>query len=386
MVQKLLRLLIVTALLITIGLPSTKAQAAEGIEIHTPYTGISVSPGESISYSFEIFNHTSNIQQVEVDVEDLAEGWDYSIVSGGWDLQEISVKPDEPAQLTIDIAVPLQVEKGNYRFKTVATSSSGLQAELPMVVTISEQGTFSTELSTEQPNMQGHSDSTFNYTVELRNRTASEQTYALVANLPRGWQIDFKSDGDSVTSVTVDSNGTKNITVNLTPPTEVAADTFQIPIAATNDSTQAELTLEAVITGTYGIELTTQSGRLSEEITAGKDKRINLVVRNTGTAPLTDVSLSANQPQGWEVDYESDSIAKIEPGESVNVQATVSASNKSIAGDYVVEMTANAPEVSSNAQFRIAVKTSMLWGWVGILIIVAVIGGIYYLIRKYGRR
>jgi len=36
--------------------------------------------------------------------------------------------------------------------------------------------------------------------------------------------------------------------------------------------------------------------------------------------------------------------------------------------------------------FRITVETSMLWGLIGVLIILVVIGGIYYLIRKYGRR
>ena len=44
------------------------------------------------------------------------------------------------------------------------------------------------------------------------------------------------------------------------------------------------------------------------------------------------------------------------------------------------------PEVNENEQFRIAVKTPMLWGWVGILVIVVAVGGVYYLFRKYGRR
>ena len=55
-------------------------------------------------------------------------------------------------------------------------------------------------------------------------------------------------------------------------------------------------------------------------------------------------------------------------------------------GDYVATMEARTPEVNATAQFRIAVKTPMLWGWVGILVIVVAVGGVYYLFRKYGRR
>lgn len=66
--------------------------------------------------------------------------------------------------------------------------------------------------------------------------------------------------------------------------------------------------------------------------------------------------------------------------------AVVKASKKAIPGDYVVKMEARTPEVNSAAEFRIAVKTPIIWGWLGILIIIAACGGVYYLFRKYGRR
>jgi uncharacterized membrane protein len=33
-----------------------------------------------------------------------------------------------------------------------------------------------------------------------------------------------------------------------------------------------------------------------------------------------------------------------------------------------------------------SVRTPMLWGWIGIFIIIAAIGIVWYLFRKYGRR
>ena len=47
---------------------------------------------------------------------------------------------------------------------------------------------------------------------------------------------------------------------------------------------------------------------------------------------------------------------------------------------------AKTPEVTADAQFRISVKTPLFWGWVGVLVILAAVGGVYCLFRKYGRR
>ncbi|GAA0326153.1 NEW3 domain-containing protein [Bacillus carboniphilus] len=386
MFKKLFHSIILVGLLLGAVLPVPKGVAAEGIELYTPYTGISVTPGETIDYSMDVINHTSSNQSIQVSMNELLPEWEYTINSGGWDLQEISVQPGESESLSVNITVPLQVEKGTYTFKAVAEANSGLETELPLSVTVSEKGTFKTEMTTEQSNLEGDADSSFDYTAEIKNRTAEEQHYALIAEAPKGWTVDFEVDGKSVTSITVDSNATKNVKVSVSPATNVKSDTYQIPVRASNESTSAELVLEAAITGSYGIELSTPSGRLSEDITAGDEKTIDLVVKNTGTLPLQDISLTSSKPANWEVTFDPKKINKLEPGKSETIQATIKASKNAIAGDYVVEMEATAPESSSSAQFRMSVKTSMLWGWIGVFIIAGVIGGIFYLIRKYGRR
>ena len=59
----------------------------------------------------------------------------------------------------------------------------------------------------------------------------------------------------------------------------------------------------------------------------------------------------------------------IQPGQTARVFATVKATKNAIAGDYVTNIEARTQEISAKAQFRISVETSMLWGWMGILII-----------------
>jgi uncharacterized membrane protein len=370
------------AALLSLSVWGTAASAEGGVELYTPYTSVTVPPGESISYSVDVMNQTAQIQTVELAVESVPDKWDYELTAGGRSVQKISVKPKDSQNVNLQVTVPLEVEKGSY---SIVLAAKGM-ASLPLTVNVSEKGTFKTELTTKQPNMEGHSDSTFNYTVTLKNRTAAKQLYALKADAPQGWDIQYSVDGKNVTSVNLDPNGSQDISITVRPPDQVKADTYKIPIHASGNGTGAQVELEAVVTGTYALELSTPSGNLSADITAGSTKKVKLKVTNKGTSPLKDIELSANTPTNWEVTFEPKKIASLEPGKSAEVDATIKADSKAIAGDYIVSLTAKTAEKSADAQLRMTVKTSVLWGWIGILIILAVIGGIAYLFRTYGRR
>lgn len=360
--------------------------SASAFSLFTPYTGISVTPGETIDYDLELINNTGQVQNTTFTIDNLPDDWTYTITSNGRDINQLSVKANDTQELNLEIQVPLQIEKGEYSFTLIARGNGGETTSLPFRVNITEQGTFKTELESEQPNMEGHADSTFSYQVTLKNRTADEQHYSLSSGAPQGWDVQFKADGNNITSATLEANSTKDIDIEVTPPENVKADTYTIPIQAATNATSATMELEAVITGSYDLELSTPTGNLSTDITAGREKTIELQLTNTGTADLRDIELSGELPPDWEITFEQDTIQKIEAGQSTNVKATIKASKDAIAGDYVANISAQAPEASAEATFRISVETSVLWGFVGILIILAVIAGMVYLFKKYGRR
>jgi uncharacterized membrane protein len=356
--------------------------AANGVTLYTPYTKISVRPGESIDYTIDVINNTGELQNVAISLAGLQKDWDYILKSGGWNIRQISVLPNEKKTLSLKVEVPLKVNKGNYRFKVLA----GGFGSLPLVVEVSEQGTFKTEFTTSQSNMEGHANVTYTFKASLKNRTADKQLYALLANAPRGWDVTFKADFKQVTSVDIEANSAKDITIEIKPPERIEAGKYKIPVGAATNETSANLDLEVAITGSYDLELTTPRGLLSTNITAGHEKRIELVVRNTGSSALTDIKLNYSAPLNWDVVFDPKSIDQLEPGKDALVYATIKADSKAIAGDYVTNIEVKTPEASSKASFRISVKTPMLWGWVGILIILGAMGGVYFLFRKFGRR
>lgn len=369
------------ALSLTMNGPSA-AKAAGTLDLYTPYPAITVTPGESIQYTVDVINNGAAIESTDLKLENLPPKWESELTADGWSVQTIAVKPKESRSLTLQVDVPLDANKGVYHLQLQAPGKT----QLPLTVNVSQQGTFKTELTSEQTNMEGHADSQFAYNASLRNRTADKQLYALTAQAPQGWDVQFKSEGKSVTSVQVDANGSKDIDIEVRPPENAQAGAYKIPVKAATSSTSAQLEFEAVITGSYDVEVSTPSGLLSTDVTAGDSRKLQLKVSNTGSADLRGLELRANTPAKWEVTFEPKQIDKLAAGQSAEVTATIKADSKAIAGDYVVDVSVNSPEASDDAQFRVAVKTSLLWGWLGVLVIVAVAGGVAYLFRTYGRR
>jgi len=357
-------------------------QADESVNLYTPYTKISVPPGESVDYAIDVINKSKELKNVDISVTGIPRGWNYVIKSGGWTIRQLSVLPGEKKSFSLKVEIPLKVNKGNYPFKVIA----GGFDSMPLIINISEQGTFKTEFTTGQSNMEGHSNSNFTFSAVLKNRTADKQLYALMADAPRGWNVTFKVSNQQVTSVNPEANSTTPVIIEVKPPEKIEAGKYKIPVSATTNSSTANLDLEVVIRGSYSMELTTPAGLLSTNIIAGDSKRVELLLKNTGSSELRDITLQFTAPVNWDVTFDPKKVDLLQPGKSAQVFATLKADNKAIPGDYLTNIDAKTPETSSKVSFRISVETPMLWGWIGVLVILVALGSVYYLFRKYGRR
>lgn len=353
---------------------------AQSLSLYTPFTKVTASPGDKIDFQVEVLNNSNVILTSDIRVNGLPENWEYEIKSGSWSVERISVKPKDKQSLTFHVFVPLKVEKGNYNLSLIAGNS------LPIQIELTEEGTYKTEFSSSQLNVEGAVNSTFTYNTELYNRTADVQVYAFRAQVPSGWNAIFKSNNQQVSSVTVDPNEISNITIEVTPAENAKSGKYEIPITASNGQNLSELILESVVTGSYDLKLSSESGLLSDHIRAGNRKQLKFQVKNTGSSVLNNVQLNGSAPANWEISFEPSKINKIGPGESQTVLLNLKASNKALSGDYLVDLEAKVPEKTSKVSLRVTVKASLFTGWLGLLIIFFSIYLIYYLFKKYGRR
>lgn len=354
--------------------------ASDSVSLYTSYTKISVPPGETIDYSIDVINNSRELKKVDVSLAGMPKGWNYSLKSGGWNIGQLSILPGEKKSLSLKVEIPLKVNKGSYRFKIVADGFEPLS----LVVVISEQGTFKTELTTGQSNREGYANSSFTFNANLKNRTADKLMYALMADVPQGWNVTFKSNGQQITSVSTEPNITEPITIDIKAPDKIESGKYKIPVSAVTNTSSATMLLEVVIKGYYNMELITPTGLLSSTIEAGDKKRVELLIKNTGSTELTAIKLDFSAPVNWDVTFDPKQVDMLPPGKTAQVFATIKANKKAIPGDYVTNLEAKIPELSSKISFRISVETPMLWGWIGVLIIIVALGIVYFLFRKYG--
>ncbi|MFI2742691.1 NEW3 domain-containing protein [Zhouia sp. PK063] len=378
--KKRLPYLILSFLVLSVFSP--QLSTAQSVSLYTPYTSITVPPGQSIDYAVDIINNTGAIKSPKIEVTGLPKDWSYNLKSGGYTVEEVSELPREKEKVTLKVNVPLKVDKGTYHFNIIAPGYSSL----PLTVTVSKQGNYNAEFSSDQINIEGAANSTFTYNAQLRNGTEESKVYALHSLAQPGWEVTYRSNGKQVSSVNIDANQTQRITVQVHPPSDAKAGKYDIPVLANAGSITTRLNLQAAITGSYKLELTTPTGLLSTDVTSGDERKVKLEVKNTGSVPLNNVTLMANTPAKWDVTFNPKTVKALASGKSEEVYATIKVADKALAGDYETEFEAKSSQTSTNAKFRVTVKTSMLSGWLGILIILMALGSVYTLIKKYGRR
>lgn len=235
-------------------------------------------------------------------------------------------------------------------------------------------------------NIEAPSNEPFRYTTTLTNGSAQLVNYNFNAQLPEGWQISYRVEGSLVTSLQMQPNKAQEISIEISCPITAKPDKYKIPLRAISPIDTLQLALEAVVKGSYALELTTASGRLSDEVVSGSSKEVLLKVKNSGTLPLNTLELTSQLPSRWEASFDPSTIKQLEAGKSIDVKVNVKVPDKTIAGDYAAKFEVKSPQSSADISFRMIVKTSLLSGWIGMLVIVLAIGLVYFLIRKYGRR
>ena len=242
--------------------------------------------------------------------------------------------------------------------------------------------------SAQGPSRKGPSTQAFNFNLTLANGTAEDLTFSVNAQGPTGWTVQANLTGQAqAASAVVKAGSTSGVTVSATPPVGVAAGTYEFQVVAVAGERTIQGTLSVDITGTYTLTMDTSDSRLNGHGPAGSISPVAIVVTNTGTADITNVKLTGSGPGKWDITFSEPTIATIAAGKSVTVSAQIKPSGDAIAGDYTVTLSANGdPSARDTIDIRYTVETSVIWGVVGVALIVAVGAGVWWVFQRYGRR
>ena len=361
--------------------------AAGQLTLTTPYPAVAASPGSTVNFDISITTDTPD--RVDLTVTGAPAEWTATLRGGGFTVDGVETDGTKtPTKVTLAVTVPTGATGGTQRIVVRGVSTKGSRASdtLPVDVRVTPNAAGDVTLTTDIPSLKGASNATFPFTLTLTNSTPEDLPFSAVATGPAGWTVTSQVGSSAqAASVVVKAGATSPVTVSVTPAANAAAGKFPISVDVSSGAQTAHQDLEVEITGSYTMTLTTADQRLNMSATAGAASDITVVVSNTGTADIAAVALSATAPSGWKVAFDPATVA-VPAGQQIQAVAHVTPSSDAIAGDYVATFKATAPEASASTDIRVTIETSLLWGAIGVLLILLVLGGLWWTFRRYGRR
>lgn len=377
---------VIAAFLYLMFLP-LQVHAAEGFDLYTDNPGIHVTAGDTVSFDLHLSGGNAAGRDVSLSLTSMPEGFTGYIKSGSYEVSKVHASGNgEDSIASLQVTVPSEASEGTHEITVHAESAEGYVDDLTLELTVSGLEAGESNFHVEYPDQEGVSGTSFSYSTTIANNTLTTQNYNFSSDAPAGWRVSFTSDSTQVSSLEVESGSSAGVTITVTPPEQVEAGEYQIGCAATSAREQLSTTLNVTILGTYDMELSTTDGRLSFDAFSKKQSDVNLRLTNNGNIDLENLSLSSSAPAGWEVSFDTTSVDKLEAGASVDVTAHITPGDNALTGDYITVLTASCDNQSDTAEFRVTVKTQTGWGIFAIVIIVAVAAGLYYVMKKYGRR
>ena len=358
------------------------------LELSTQYPAMVVNAGDSLTFDLDIDNQSGESQDITLSIAEMPEGWTGSFSASSKQVSIVHVK-DGNANTSIDFAldIPLDTEDGTYTV-TLKAVGGRFTDTMNLTLTVDAEEVGDSSFTAEYPSQEGDSDTDFTFDATLSNNMLSAQSYAFSSNAPDGWQVSFKPSGEStkVAALDVEARKTQGLDITVTPPANVEAGEYDITCTATSATEKMTIDLNVTITGSYSLDLTTPSGRLSMDAYANKESALQLKLTNTGNTELTNVNLTSSAPTGWNVRFEESTIDLIEPGATIETTAYITPSEDAMSGDYVTTIKTSSSKASDSIELRITVKTETIWGFTGVMIIVLLAAALAAIMKKYGRR
>lgn len=361
----------------------TETPTSTAFGITTPYPNVAVQAGDQASFDLTVT--APEPTNTSLEVANLPEGWTATFRGGGFEIDGVTAAPTAP-EVSLDVNVPADAAEGSYDIGVTADGGDS-SASLALQIRVAAQAGGEVTLTPDFPGLRVPAAETASFSVELRNDTPSDLQFELSSAGPAGWDVTAQpSTEPQAATIQVESGSTAAINVEATSPPRAEAGQYSITVQATAPETQVEAEMIVEIVGSFSLDLTTPDQRLSTEVSADGSSEIQLVVTNSGTAPIRSVQMSATPPSNWEVSFAQETIAELAAGQSVGVVATVTPAEQAIAGDYVITFDANSDQANSSVDIRTTVNPSALWGFIGIALIALTLAGLAWVFRRFGRR
>ena len=380
----------------------TLAQAAEpkkelplrALTVAPEYDSVVVSENKDVSVEINVQNRGRHNEMIDLDIKPVPKGWKAWFKAFSYEIGGLYVESDSTKKVTLKAEPGPDIGPGRYVFPIKAKSKDGKltsSSELTILVqrqVKEEKKDASIDITTSYPVLTGPTDTKFEFSLDVENRTGEEALFNLNSEAPKNWEINFKPSYQDkhISSLRIKDNTSEGLAVEVKPYLLAEPGEYPIKVKVSSERAKKEVDLKVVLKGTYKLEAGTPSGLLSLNAYQGKPANMSIYVENKGSAQQNNIKFVTFKPENWKVEFSPEKIETLSPGEMKQVEMTITPADQALVGDYSVAVSVAGEKSTKDLEFRVTVKTSSAWAWIGIIIIILVLAGLVFLFVRIGRR
>lgn len=358
-----------------------------GIYLTSDFPSVTLKSGETSNISLQLHNHQMPPERLALSVSNVPEGWTATLLGGGQPVASAMPAANDTLSLSLRLDIP-QAQEALTHTLVIHADSPLRQLTLPIDIRVADQLPPKLSIQSELPQLTGTTKTSFDFQLKIKNDSGQDVLASLDAQAPQYYDVSF-TEGygtQQVSAVPIKAGETKNVKLNVRPPSMAASGEhpIKVTVSAAGVSASTDLTLE--LTGQPRLDLSGRDGLMSTSAQIHETSTMPLLIHNSGTATAQDIALDGTAPSGWKLSFEPERIERIEPGKSFEVQAHITPSSQSLAGDYMVKLMAQSQGQSAHGDLRVSVTTSSLWGVSGAILIAIALLVLIGAVARYGRR
>uniref|UniRef100_A0A7C1GLI1 Alpha-galactosidase NEW3 domain-containing protein n=1 Tax=Thermofilum adornatum TaxID=1365176 RepID=A0A7C1GLI1_9CREN len=147
---------------------------------------------------------------------------------------------------------------------------------------------------------------------------------------------------------------------------------------------KAQLSLGVM--GTYKLSFVTQSFYM--EMVPGSTQTFQIQVQNTGYSSLTNLNLAfTSVPKGFTVNIDPVNVLVLKPGDTATFTVTITTTGDINTGDYYLTFVVKADQLPQTSRdLHVYVKPQQSMVYVALAAVLLVVGALYLVYRRFGRR
>jgi uncharacterized membrane protein len=378
---------VVLGLLLSSAALADPPKDVKGLFLLSDYPAMSVRAGTTSTISLRLQNYGLPPQRYQLSVSGVPAGWTATLLGGGQPIAAAMPATDSSVSLQLRLDIPAGADIGTQTL-TIAAQGQDSNVTLPVSVTLAKELPAKLSVKSALPALRGSPKSTFDYQLTIKNDSGRNLTVSFGADAPKNFETSFTEayGSQELSSIPVDAGQSKDIKLHVRPPTSVDAGRYPVAVTVSAEDATAQTDLGLEIVGQPRLQVAGPDGLVTARAEAGTQTSFPVVVSNDGSAAADNVELASSAPSGWKVSFEPKTIERIEPGKDQQVQALITPTEKSLAGDYMVTIRASSRGDTSSTQFRVMVATSTVWGIASVGIIGAALLVVVGAVARFGRR